>query len=321
VTGSSAPSLSSGTVLGQRYRLERFLARGGMGEVYEAVDERSPGERVAIKVLHLEFARDAEWCGRFRREAEVATAIVSPYVARLWRAGKNREGRRWMAFELLVGESLDACLKREGRLPFAEVAWMLEHALRGLHAAHSAGVIHRDIKPGNLFVERDPRTLRVLDFGIAKRIRIGTASSGLTGAETTLGTPSYMSPEQLVNPGAIDARADLYSVGLVAYRALAGRLPFDARNLGAIVEAKHAGDLPSLTRVSGVTWPDAVEGWLRTATATRAEDRFATAEAARSAWSRARDAMNDYRSTAVPEGSGHEDTEPAATADVEGVTM
>ncbi len=281
-----------GAVLRKRYRLAR--------------DEHA-GERVAIKLLHASLGDDTEWCERFRREAEVGKEIVSRHVARLLEAGKNREGRYWIAFEFLEGESLDERLRGGGRLPFVDVSWTIEHALLGLGAAHRLGVVHRDIKPANLFIERARPWLRVLDFGLAKRMVGESASSGLTSVDRTLGTPSYMSPEQFVNPRDVDARTDLYSTGLVAYRALTGRLPFQHHDIGAMQEAKRTRGVASLACATGVSWPDPLEGWMQHMVAPRPGDRFTNAEAALRAWERACEAMASH--TPVNVEAAQDDTE------------
>jgi serine/threonine protein kinase len=299
-----------GSVLSGRYDLLRFMAAGGMGEVFEAHDQKRDC-RVAIKVLREELSKDAEWCARFKRESEVAAAIHSPYVARVLNAGETRGGRRWIAFELLAGESLDARLRQSRSLPFADVGWMIEHLLMALDSAHGLGVIHRDIKPGNLFVVPVGPKLVVLDFGIAKRAVPGRRSSGLTNVDAMLGTPSYMSPEQLVSSKGVDVRTDVYSAGLVAYRMMTGRLPFQSREWAEMLESKRRGVLPSLASASGTTWPETMEGWIAHTVAANREERFASAEAALRAWRAASDAMRAHTSLEAPPDGDHRDTDLA----------
>jgi serine/threonine protein kinase len=301
-----------GTEIGGRYRLLRFVARGGMGEVFEAYDQKRQ-RQVAVKLLREELSKDPEWCARFKRESEVASAIQSPYVARVLNAGQTRThaGRRWIAFEFLTGDSLDTLLRQTGKLPFAEVGWMVEHLLMALESAHGLGVIHRDIKPGNLFVVPAGPRLVVLDFGVAKRAAGGRHSSGLTSADTLLGTPSYMSPEQLVNSKGVDVRTDLYSAGLVAYRTLTGRLPFQHRDWAAMLESKRRGSLPPLASASGISWPETIEAWILHMVAARREDRFDSAQAALRAWRSVSDTMRTYSPRAVPDTGDHRDTDVA----------
>ena len=181
---SAEPGSLVGCVVGGHYKVNRLIGQGAMGEVYAA--DGSSGEDVALKVLHAKAAEDPDLVVRFQREAEIAARIQSPYVAAVLGAGKDRNGRLWIAFERLHGEGLDERLRREQYLSFAEVAPIVFDALRGLEAAHAAGIIHRDIKPANLFVERraapasagrgggvadeqapEERT-RILDFGVSK---------------------------------------------------------------------------------------------------------------------------------------------------------
>ena len=306
-----------GSVIGGRYHLQRFLARGGMGEVFEAHDQKR-GHPVAIKLLREEFNSDAEWCARFKRESEVASAIQSPYVARVLNAGQTRShaGRQWIAFEFLTGESLHARLQQTERLPFGDVEGMVEHLLMALGSAHELGVIHRDIKPGNLFLVPVGPRLVVLDFGVAKRAVAGRHSSGLTSVDTMLGTPSYMSPEQLVNATGVDVRTDLYSAGLVAYRALTGRLPFQHNDWAAMLESKRRGLLPSLASASGTSWPETMDGWMAHMIAARREDRFASAQAALRAWRTVSDAMRTHAAHPVHASGDHRDTDVAPISEV-----
>ena len=141
-----------GCVVGGHYKVNRLIGKGAMGEVY-AADGKS-GEDVALKVLHAKAAQDPDLVARFQREAEIATRIHSPYVATVLGAGKDRNGRLWIAFERLHGEGLDERVRREQYLSFGDVAPIVDDALRGLEAAHAAGIIHRDIKPANLFIEK-----------------------------------------------------------------------------------------------------------------------------------------------------------------------
>jgi serine/threonine-protein kinase len=153
-----------GTVVGGLYKVRRLIGQGGMGEVYAA--DAKTGAKVALKVLHDRAAQDPDLVARFQREASIAARIKSAYVAAILGAGKDRNGRLWIAFERLEGEGLDERLRREQYLSFADVAPIVEDALQGLEAAHQAGVIHRDIKPANLFIEKHPG-LRGLEDAVA----------------------------------------------------------------------------------------------------------------------------------------------------------
>ncbi len=307
-----------GKVLGGCYRLVRFVAQGGMGEVYEAVDQES-GARVAAKLLHPQFNGDAELLERLKREAWSAERIRSPHVARVIAAGTDRDSRGWIIFEFLEGESLDARLRRDKTVPFLDVAWMIAHTLLGLEAAHNIGIAHRDIKPANLFLERAPKRLRVLDFGVAKRVQTGaggaasalTQPSPLTRLGDVVGTPSYMSPEQLENSVDVDCRTDIYSVGLVVYRMITGNLLYERQDLRSLFELKQRGALPTLTHASGVVWHEALESWVGKAAARKRDDRYESAGAALASWYVVVDAMKNYAPLpAVPDRT-HADTDLA----------
>lgn len=285
-----------GTTLGGVYRVRRLLGRGGMGEVYAA--EGKDGERVAIKVLHDRAAQDPDLVARFQREAAIAAQIKSPYVAEVRGAGKDRGGRLWIAFERLRGEGLDVRLHREHYLPFGEVSPIVEDALQGLFAAHSAGVIHRDIKPGNLFIETrklsqaeidagEPQErTRILDFGVSKmRARPSRRKEpSLTAIDATLGSFAYMAPEQVRGSARVDERADLYALGVVGFRALSGRLPFEGHSPTALLALKLDRDPPTLRAATGEEWPAVIERFIARILARDRELRILSAAEARAEW-------------------------------------
>jgi serine/threonine protein kinase len=287
-----------GTMVGGLYKVRRLLGQGGMGEVYAA--DGKHGEKVAIKVLHERAAKDPDLVARFQREASIAAKIRSPYVATVLGAGKDRDGRLWIAFERLNGEGLDERLRREMYLSFADVAPIVEDALQGLEAAHAAGVIHRDIKPANLYVEKrklsakditagepDERT-RILDFGVSK-MRRGTgqrnkAEPSLTAFDATLGSFAYMAPEQVRGSARVDERADLYALGAVAFRALTGRLPFEGTNALTLIALKLDREPPTLAATTGDDWPTSIEKFLAKIMSRDREKRYATAPEGLEAW-------------------------------------
>lgn len=299
------PGLAPGSIVGGTYRIRRLIGQGGMGEVYAA--ESRGGEKVALKILHERAAQDPDLVARFHREADIAKKIASPYVAAILGSGKDRDGRLWIAFERLVGEGLDERLRREHYLSFAEVAPIIDDALQGLNAAHEAFVVHRDIKPANLFVEKrrltpdeiragaaEERT-RILDFGVSK-MRSGRKSEpSLTAFDATLGSFAYMAPEQVRGSARVDARADLYALGAVAFRALTGRLPFEGTNALTLIALKLDREPPTLSQTTGDTWPSAIERYLATMMARERERRFASAVEARSEWRAICHAMGDAR--------------------------
>jgi len=287
-------ALRAGTVMGG-FTIRRLIGQGGMGEVYAA--DGANGDKVALKVLHERAAQDPDLVARFNREAEIAKQIKSPYVAGVLGVGKDREGRLWIGFELLVGEGLDERLKREQFLPFSDVCPIVKDALRGLHAAHLARVVHRDIKPANLFVEKrrltpdevksgehEERT-RILDFGVSKLRNSQTrAEPSLTAFDATLGSFAYMAPEQVRGSARVDERADLYALGAVAFRALSGRLPFEGSNALTLIALKLDRDPPTLASITGDEWPQLAEKWLEKIMARDREKRFAGALEALDAW-------------------------------------
>ncbi|WP_437680742.1 serine/threonine-protein kinase [Sorangium sp. So ce131] len=221
--------------LNGRYLLGSLLGEGGMGAVYEAEDLVAE-RRVAVKLINPERAeRSGSAIGRFEREARVAGSIDTDHIARVLDSGKDAEtGAPFMIIELLRGEDLGRLLSRLGPLPPQLALRIVAQTCVGLQKAHEAGVMHRDIKPANLFLARregDPTLLvKLLDFGIAKIRRLQGSedpSTGLTQTGTMLGTPRYMSPEQARGRREIDHRTDIWSLGIVLYRALAGRTPHE----------------------------------------------------------------------------------------------
>ncbi len=285
-----------GTVVGGLYKVRRLIGQGGMGEVYAA--DGKGGDKVALKVLHDRAAQDPDLVARFQREASIAARIKSPYVAAILGAGKDRNGRLWIAFERLEGEGLDERLRREQYLSFADVAPIVDDALQGLDAAHKAGVIHRDIKPANLFIEKRKLTAkqisqdapeertRILDFGVSKmRSRQGRKSEpSLTAFDATLGSFAYMAPEQVRGSARVDERADLYALGAVAFRALTGRLPFEGTNALTLIALKLDREAPTLTRTTGDEWPASIEKFLSKMMSRDREKRFATGQEAIESW-------------------------------------
>jgi serine/threonine-protein kinase len=295
---SHDPGSLAGTTLAGIYKMRRLIGSGGMGEVYAA--EGKSGEKVAIKVLHDKAAQDKDLVARFHREAAIAAQIKSPHIASILGAGKDRDGRLWIAFELLSGEGLDERLRREQYLSFAEVAPVVDDALQGLGAAHKADVVHRDIKPANLFIEKrrlsardiaadesEERT-RILDFGVSKiRSPKGQRSEpSLTAFDATLGSFAYMAPEQVRGSARVDERADLYALGAVAFRALSGRLPFEGQNALTLIALKLDREPPTLSSTTGDEWPASIERFLARMMARDREKRFASAEEALATWRR-----------------------------------
>jgi len=219
-----------GTLLGGRYRLVEVLASGGAGTVFRAVQDNL-GRDVALKVLRndIDAASRAEFESRFLREGALAGRLSSPYVVTVHDFGTDlTTGTRYVVMELLHGVSLSERL-REGTIPPAQAARLGEGIARGLRHAHGQGIIHRDIKPGNILLVADDDAVeipKIVDFGLVKDLDVMEAELTTTGMY--LGTPTYMAPEQARGQGGVTGRADVYSLGCVMYRMLAGRAPFRA---------------------------------------------------------------------------------------------
>jgi serine/threonine protein kinase len=227
--------------IADRYEMVRLLGRGGMGAVYEARDTRVGGKPVAIKLLSTE-QQDDMLLKRFEREAKAAASINSQNIARVMDADTDPKTKLpYIVMELLDGEDFGSlCDRVGGKLPVDTVLRVAAQALSGLGAAHQAGVVHRDIKPENLFLARrsgDERIVKLFDFGIAKiRPKVDHATQGLTLTGSVMGTPLFMSPEQARGQKDIDARTDIWSLGVVIYAALCGRAPHeDIDQLGALI--------------------------------------------------------------------------------------
>ncbi len=218
-----------GSVLGGKYRIVRRIGTGGIGTVY-AAEHVALGSKVAIKVLRGAAAADAAEIARLRREARVQVSIEHPNVVRTLDLDQMPDGSIYVVMELLLGESLAQRLKKRSPLAPGFAIPVFMQVCRALDAAHKKGVVHRDLKPGNVFICED-RTVKVLDFGMSK---LGEAES-LTQEGYTLGTPEYMSPEQCIG-APLDGRSDLYALGVLMYEALAGELPIRAKSRRELLE-------------------------------------------------------------------------------------
>ncbi len=226
-----------GEQIAGKYRLEKVAGEGGMGVVY-AAEHLVLRQRVAVKVLLPDAACSEAIVERFSREAQATARIQSEHVARVMDAGSLASGAPFLVMEFLEGCDLNELLALEGKLAPTEVADMMLQALEALAHAHAAGIIHRDLKPANLFLHTRPdgsNVVKMLDFGISKA-KARPGEKVLTG-QAVLGSPVYMSPEQLRNAKELDGRADLWSLGVVAYELLSGKPPFDGDGVGEIFAA------------------------------------------------------------------------------------
>jgi eukaryotic-like serine/threonine-protein kinase len=218
--------MTADTLFADRYRLERRLGVGGMATVQLALDTRLE-RRVAVKLLAEHLASDANFVSRFRREALAAARLVHPNIVQVFDFGSEEgSGRQYIVMEFVDGPSCAEILRELGRLEPADAVSILTQACRGLDYAHRNGVVHRDVKPGNLLRGRDGGQVKLADFGIAK----AAEHSDMTKVGSVLGTAAYLSPEQARGESAGPA-SDLYALGVVSYQLLAGRLPFEAASL------------------------------------------------------------------------------------------
>jgi serine/threonine-protein kinase len=266
-----------GSVVNGKYRLVRLLGDGGMGSVYEA-QHLVLGTRVAIKVLHPELARRTGLVERFLQEARVAAQIRSPHVVQVSDVDRTPEGHAYIVMELLEGEALSAVLDRLRKLPVTTACEYTLQILSALEAAHALGVIHRDLKPENVFVtfSGGRPALKLIDFGIAKARRTDPQQRNLTVAGVVMGTAEYMAPEQARSADKVDARADLYAVGVMLYEMVAGTRPVSGEDARVIALKVERGEVVPLVKAAPEV-PRELAGLVHRAMAPRPELRFASA--------------------------------------------
>jgi serine/threonine-protein kinase len=266
-----------GVVLAERYKLERRISEGGMGVVYEARHVKLD-RRVAVKLLHPYLRVSAETMKRFENEARLAASIGHKNIVDVIDLGRH-QGLPYFVMEYLDGEGLNEVLKRRGTLPRAEAVDLGMEILDALTAVHAKGIVHRDLKPGNIMLVTQPggsRIVKVLDFGICRLQDQSKESINLTRTGSVFGTPRYMSPEQARGEKDIDARADLYSVGVILYRSISGSFPFRGDNYNALLNAIANEDpLPPSSHMSGI--PEGLEAIIMRAIARDIDERYQSA--------------------------------------------
>lgn len=281
-------TLPGTTLLHGRYRLQKRLGRGAMGQVYLARDENLVTRRVAVKtirpdVLSDEDLQEGEAIARFEREARTAASIQHPNVIDVTDFGKSEEGVFFLVMEYVEGESLFHLLRREGTITVQRAHGFLRQISAGVEAAHDEGILHRDLKPANVFIVQRKKKdgslsgddmIKVGDFGLAKIISqslAGITSGSGPASRGILGTPEYMAPEQMQSGAALDARADIYALGAIAYHMLGGRPPFTG-DIMQIFAAKLTQDAPPLSTLRSDV-PAAVEAVVMRALAKEADRR------------------------------------------------
>jgi eukaryotic-like serine/threonine-protein kinase len=278
---SDPPPIPPRGLVAGKYEVVRLIGRGGMGAVWEG-RHVSLGTRVAIKFIDQEYAQSKEARTRFETEARAAAALQSKHAIQIYDHGLMEDGRPYMVMEMLGGEPLDERIDRLGRMSLQDTARILGQVCRALQRAHEAGIIHRDLKPENIFLVRtqddDDEIAKVLDFGIAK-IKAAPGEQGLSSSTKTgavLGTPYYMAPEQARGLRTIDFRADLWSLGIIAYKCVTGVLPFEGESVGDLL-VKICTSPPPVPSVTVPGLPPAFDYWFARTMEREPMNRFGSA--------------------------------------------
>jgi serine/threonine-protein kinase len=271
-------ALPEGTLVAGKLRIVRLLGEGGMGAVYEVEHELTKHRR-ALKLLHAEMLAHPGVVARFLREASAAGHIANPHIIETFDAGNLDTGEPYIVMEMLKGEPFDAYMSRRGRLTLAEIVDVVGQACEGVHAANAAGIVHRDLKPENLFLlERDGKPfVKLLDFGISKFDPSLTGANGMTKEGSALGTPYYMSPEQVMGESNIDCRTDVYALGVILYECAAGKKPFEADVMTALAVLINTGNPQNL----GELRPDLPPAFIQVVHRAFAKDRAERFQTAR----------------------------------------
>ncbi len=263
-----------GVVLGGNVRLEAAIGRGGAGEVWRAT-HLGLGREVAVKLLAEQPAGDPDARARFLREAQLIARLDHPHVVKIFDVNISPEGRLYVVLELLVGADLKSRVE-DGPISVEETLSIIEQTASALGAAHALGIIHRDVKPANIFlVSGLARRVKVLDFGIAKAAEAGV-DRHLTMTGMMMGSPYYMSPEQFMDPRRVDHRTDLWSLAVTAYACLTGSLPFLGESVGALAVAVNTGAFTPARQLAP-SLPIGIDAWFAQGLARAPGARFASA--------------------------------------------
>jgi tRNA A-37 threonylcarbamoyl transferase component Bud32 len=317
--------IEPGRVLAGKYRVVRVLGRGGMGLVVEATHVELD-ERVAVKVLRPELLSRPGAAERVLREARATVKIASEHVVRVFDAGTLEGGVPYIAMEYLEGCDLAQLLCAEGKLPIADACAYVLQACQAVERAHAIGIVHRDLKPANLFLaaKGDALAVKVLDFGISKVLdpASGRVDDGLTSTSALLGSPVYMSPEQLESTRDVDARTDIWSLGIILYELVTGAHPFVAESLPQLCRKITTHEAPRL-REARPDAPEELEAIVARCLEKKREDRYPTAAAlaealrplARSGGSPAGDPINPLARTVRAVGEVRSGERPRASAE------
>jgi serine/threonine-protein kinase len=263
---SSRPD-RSGQVVGSRYRLLEAIDRGGQAVIYRGEDLKDGGE-VAVKVLSQPGTEDAEWRERMQREAHALTVLTGTAAVRVFHQAWTEDGAFCIVMELLRGTDFEEYLKRNGQIPLPRLIRLLQPIVDTLEVAHAAGILHRDLKPSNVYVVSDG-AVRLLDFGFAKFTRMRK----LTKEGMVAGSPSYIAPELWSGATQFDQRIDVYSLGALTFRALAGRPPFESPELKRLLDLVTHAPRPSLSALCPEL-PPKIDEWVKHALAIAPDERF-----------------------------------------------
>ena len=301
-TAPLAESSLVGKTLEGRYEILKKVGEGGMSFVYLARDIATD-ERCAIKVLSAALSQDTNAMARLRREASMGMRLAHPNICHIIRLGETEEGLVYVVMPYVQGEVLSDRTNRRGYLELAEVAVFVKDIAAGLNLAHHLKIIHRDLKPENVMVcprPNGPEFAVVMDFGLAKERRAGAELQKLTATGIILGTPEFMSPEQLRGK-VLDARTDIYSLALMTCEMLTGRLPFQGRTQQELMIARLRGDPTPLRQVRReLEFPEAVEDVIRKGLQRNPDDRYQTAPEYADALTRAVAGSHGKRETDTP---------------------
>ncbi|MDR0899454.1 MAG: Stk1 family PASTA domain-containing Ser/Thr kinase [Lactobacillaceae bacterium] len=274
--------MNPGTVFANRYLIKRPLGEGGMANVYLAED-LSTNQQVAIKTLRLDLQENPDFVRRFQREAQSASRLIHPNIVQVYDSG-NYEGTQYLVMEYVEGIDLKTYIKKFFPIPYAQVVNIMEQILSAVSMAHNHGIVHRDLKPQNILIDSQGM-VKITDFGIA----VARSEFGMTQTNTVLGTIHYLSPEQ-VRGGTTSNKSDIYSLGIILYEMLAGRVPYEGENAVQIA-MKHSNDeIPPLRNIDPNV-PQPLENVIIRATAKNPDNRYLTAE----------DMANDLRTVLSPE--------------------
>jgi serine/threonine protein kinase len=277
-----------GKVVGDKYRVDRLIGSGGMGTVWEGVHS-ALGQKVAIKFIKPAYASHADARKRFEIEARAAAKLKTKHAVQVYDFGLTDDGIPYIVMEYLEGRSLSELLMDEGPLPGREVGLIISQAARALAKAHAAGIVHRDLKPDNIFLAANAEdvgdlgySVKLVDFGIAKIVQepvdqsASYAMGGPTQEGAVVGTPNFMSPEQLTVGGAPGPLTDIWSLGACAFTAMTARIPFEGDVLGDIVLKVCVSPLPVPSKYNPKT-PSGFDAWFAKACSRDATKRFQTA--------------------------------------------